>query len=614
MPLLSGRTLFCAMLLSGTAALAAVSDSHQSQLDALLAQADEQRSAAPQRYHELISQLTLAKAEMTGAQRSYLDFLQAYQLAYSGKHLQAEMLLSELITVRHPVLIRFRAAYTLANIQMLRRQFVDAFSSLSQAMALLSDIDDAKWRNQGLLSAANSYAAAGLYTESVDYLEQLDSSILSGRDRCLSMHISLQQRQHLQRPLLTAEMDEAIDVCRQAGEQMMALWVTLQKAALLRQNGEAAEALQLTGQYKADIIATGYQPLLLDLYQLSAQLSADLGQQAGANDALALLFAAAENLPFSTALVNGLKLKASLAATAGDYADAYQWHQRYAEAERAMRDERTAQLVAYQLAKGELLKKNQQLALMKEEFRVIELENQLRQQQANRDSLYIGLLALASLLLIYISVRLLHRHRYYKQNAERDKLTGIHNRHFFDMQLQKQLNHCKQQHKPLGVIVFDLDQFKQINDQYGHLIGDQVLQATADICRHFIRSQDIFGRIGGEEFAIALPDCQPDKVLMLAEICRDALEQLDCSHIASGLQLTASFGVSYSQISGYRASEMMRHADQALYLAKYNGRNRVESYEQLQPDSAQSGVGQTAAPQSRSSSAASIEPAVSAES
>ena len=102
------------------------------------------------------------------------------------------------------------------------------------------------------------------------------------------------------------------------------------------------------------------------------------------------------------------------------------------------------------------------------------------------------------------------------------------------------------------------------------------------ICNHFIRSGDIFGRIGGEEFAIVLPDCQPDKVLMLAEICRDAIEQLDCSHIQSGLKLTASFGVSYSQISGYQASELMRHADQALYLANYNGRNRVESYDQMQ--------------------------------
>ena len=63
---------------------------------------------------------------------------------------------------------------------------------------------------------------------------------------------------------------------------------------------------------------------------------------------------------------------------------------------------------------------------------------------------------------------------------------------------------------------------------------------------------------------------------------RDAIEQLDCSHIQSGLKLTASFGVSYSQISGYQPSELMRHADQALYLAKYNGRNRVESYDQMQ--------------------------------
>jgi diguanylate cyclase (GGDEF)-like protein len=66
---------------------------------------------------------------------------------------------------------------------------------------------------------------------------------------------------------------------------------------------------------------------------------------------------------------------------------------------------------------------------------------------------------------------------------------------------------------------------------------------------------------------------------MLAEICRDAIEQLDCDHIVPGMRISASFGVSVSQVSGYSLSEMMRNADQALYLAKHNGRNKVEFYD-----------------------------------
>ncbi len=572
----------CLLLLSGSVYINAAPAPQSDRIDVMLNNADEQRSSAPAHYAELLSQLTLARAEMKPAQSSYLDFLIAYQLAYSGRHQEAETLLNQLMSPSHSALMRFRASYTLANVQMVRRQFVDAFSNLSQAILLLADIEEPKWRNQGLLSAANIYSEAGLYRESIEFIEQMAPQAMSDRDICLSQQINYQNQLNLRQKVSVSDIEKTIDICQRANEKMLSHLVRLQIGWYYLQQKQPAQALQSLKLQRAEVESTGYNRLLISLYQLMAEAQAELGEAETALQLIAELEQAAKDLPYSTPLVAGLQLKAELAAQLGDFQHAYQAAKQFSEAERAMRDDRSAQLLAYQLAKGELLKKNQQLQLIKEEFRVVELENQLKNQQAQRDSLYIGLLSLASLVLVYVTYRLIRRHRYYKLAAENDGLTGISNRHFFDLQLQKQVKRCKQLQKSMGVIVFDLDFFKLINDNHGHDIGDKALQATVQICNHFIRSGDIFGRIGGEEFAIVLPDCQPDKVLMLAEICRDAIEQLDCSHIQSGLKLTASFGVSYSQISGYQPSELMRHADQALYLAKYNGRNRVESYDQMQ--------------------------------
>lgn len=551
-------------------------------IEQLLNAADEQRSASPERFATLLNQLKLTAGEMTESQRQYLDYLLAYQAAYAGNHQQAESKLRILMEPDKPVLLRFRASFTIANVQIVRRQFVDAFSSLAQAMTLMPEIQDPKWRNQALLSAATIYSEAALFQESQDFLQQIDVAQQSPRDLCISSNLRLQNHLALQIHNSLPDIQQVITQCEQAKELMIIQIVKTHIAIFYLQAKEPKAALDILNGNLSAAEDTGYDRLLIQVYQLIAQAKADLGDVQGAMAELDKLIVTAKNLPFSVPLVAGLKLKAELLARQDDYPAAYQSYQQYSEAERAMRNDRSEQLLAYQLAKGELLKKNQELRLVREEFRVIELENQLKDRQAKEDRVYIGLLSVASILLLYLAYRLVSRHRFYKLAAENDGLTGISNRHFFDLQLQKQVKRCKQAQQSIGVIVFDLDFFKQINDKFGHDIGDKALQATVHICNHFIRSGDVFGRIGGEEFAIVLPNCQPDKVLMLAEICRDAIEQLDCSAIQSGLHLTASFGVSYSQISGYQTAELMRHADQALYLAKYNGRNRVESYDQMQ--------------------------------
>ena len=124
----------------------------------------------------------------------------------------------------------------------------------------------------------------------------------------------------------------------------------------------------------------------------------------------------------------------------------------------------------------------------------------------------------------------------------------------------------------------DLDYFKQINDKYGHAAGDWALRRTVEVCRNFLRSDDVFGRIGGEEFAILLPNCQSDKAYLVADICRDAIYQIDTEASGYSFKLSASFGIASTQISGYHLTKLVEDADTAMYQAKQQGRNRVQVF------------------------------------
>jgi diguanylate cyclase (GGDEF)-like protein len=103
------------------------------------------------------------------------------------------------------------------------------------------------------------------------------------------------------------------------------------------------------------------------------------------------------------------------------------------------------------------------------------------------------------------------------------------------------------------------------------------------ICKQFMRSNDIFGRIGGEEFVIMLPDCELDKASLLAEICRDAVVGIETTSIEYDFSLSASFGVSGSNISGYDIKQLLSDADKAMYQAKTNGRNQVVEFSKTVP-------------------------------
>lgn len=164
------------------------------------------------------------------------------------------------------------------------------------------------------------------------------------------------------------------------------------------------------------------------------------------------------------------------------------------------------------------------------------------------------------------------------QLARTDELTGLHNRRSFLEIFTLALSSAFRHNHPLSLISIDLDHFKTVNDTLGHIAGDLVLKDFARLMQRMARSEDIIGRLGGEEFMILLPHADCTAAAALAERIRVATTQHPGSAIP--VIVTASFGIAQWQ-EGEEADALIQRADKALYRAKHEGRNRVVTAEVL---------------------------------
>ena len=158
-----------------------------------------------------------------------------------------------------------------------------------------------------------------------------------------------------------------------------------------------------------------------------------------------------------------------------------------------------------------------------------------------------------------------------RREAETDLLTGLRTRGAFERDVETLL---AQASTPSGVILFDLDHFKAVNDLHGHTAGDDTLKALGNLISTLARPEDICGRVGGEEFAIVLKDTALPATRMFAESLRQAIMVLDINSLPRTYQITASFGISV-HMPADSFEETYKSADKALYLSKETGRNKV---------------------------------------
>lgn len=267
--------------------------------------------------------------------------------------------------------------------------------------------------------------------------------------------------------------------------------------------------------------------------------------------------------------------RGEILAALGNWREAYAQAQTLREVEsrleRRLRQERTSRLrVQFDAARKE--EQNAQLQA-ENRRRTAELESARRVRNLQR--VVIGLCGALLLLLGTMALQQLQRNRKMRALAMTDDLTALPNRRHILKYLDGQRKAAAEDATPLSLIAFDVDHFKRINDRYGHGVGDRVLASVARLVADGLRAEDRVGRIGGEEFLIVSPATTRADAQAIAERLRGAIESARLHGDGEDARLSASFGVVELTAADRDSESLLKRADDALYRAKHEGRNRV---------------------------------------
>jgi len=264
-----------------------------------------------------------------------------------------------------------------------------------------------------------------------------------------------------------------------------------------------------------------------------------------------------------------------VAKAEGDVKSALAFHEKYALADKGYLNDTTARSLAYQMVNQQVRDEKRQIDVLNEKNQVLRLQGEVASRAAESNRLYVILLILGLASIGFWAYRTKLAQVRFQKLSRRDGLTGIINRQHFMDEAKVLLRAGAKSGRDICLILIDLDDFKVVNDTHGHIAGDGVLRETVATCQQYMRPGDLFGRLGGEEFGVMLPECSLDVACQRAEELRVAL----AATLAAGLDhpVSASFGVASSLQSGYDLRQLLIHADSALYRAKRAGRNRVES-------------------------------------
>ncbi|MFT5162404.1 MAG: diguanylate cyclase (GGDEF)-like protein [Alteromonadaceae bacterium] len=316
----------------------------------------------------------------------------------------------------------------------------------------------------------------------------------------------------------------------------------------------------------------------VEFYQVKADILSHLDQT---NKALEVLSIAEKLMPkdqlnntsgFGLML---LDLKSRFYADLGQYQRGYELLKEYSDGyEKSRTTQRDAVLgklrVAFDVERNESLNK------------ILEKDNQIKALQLRQakseqqiQTFFLVALTVLSMGLIFVMYRQLNSRRKLKLIAQTDSLTDLYNRGYALAKGEELVNEQGKTKQQISVMLFDLDNFKQVNDTYGHSAGDAVLKNISEVSQSCLRDSDIMARIGGEEFLAILPGVAIETAQLIAERLKEKLAAQQQEFEQNRFSVTASFGVAMAQ-TGETFEALTQRADKAMYLAKENGRNCVE--------------------------------------
>ncbi len=553
----------------------------------LLLTAEGLRLTDPDGFSDRLESLRLLQSDMSSYQKCHLDYLNSYELAYQGKANDAILLLNEGVNVCEDLRVKVRMFGMLANLHVILGDFEKASYNIDVAIRNIELTQDKPTRVLGYSAASIVYDILKQNELSAKYANLLYQTEPTLSNLCKATYYKyLHIFETAADQVIDSEVINAVDQCKASSIYIQGLFLKIKHAEFKIEHAKtdknlARELVKELKDVEAEVLSVGYKVLEAVYYSTLSYVNLL------AND----LVAAEQNALKSNQLNQGLgnakhyivalQVLEAVAKSNSDYPGAYAFLAQRSEAEKAMYDVNQSKQMAYMTVKHANLARVFEIEQLNQQNSVLELEKQLARQEANNQKLIILLILTVLGFLVLWMMKIKKRHDYFKGVSEIDHLTKVLTRKAFEDQMNALLERAQQDKRPVHLAIMDLDHFKDVNDNHGHLIGDWVLKNVIYACKELVEENMIIARLGGEEFCVAMADVDQEVMHDKLEAMRLAIANLDCTDSGAQLSVSASFGVTSSVTSGYSLPLLLTHADVALFDAKKNGRNQVVKFKVL---------------------------------
>lgn len=470
-----------------------------------------------------------------------------------------------------------------ANMLVLAGQFERGFDDFRQALALAPAVDAPEVRAVIYNVAADFHARIGEYATAIEYADramaQLDLD-QGTRAHCIALERRGRARLGLAQPeSAAADYRSAVELCRRVPDRLFTGVALLGLARAQKQLDRAADAEQTLLLGLDRLTASGFVEGRLAARTEFAQLLLVQDRDDEAERIMAPTRAWIDE-PGSLALRReALSVLARLAERRGDKERAFELARRAMELSRRHTQRMRQMRLMLVMSDLDDESREREMQLLRSRSQVDTLDRRSRQQEELALTYAGSGAVVASALLFVLLLKTARDRRTFRRLSQRDGLTGLLNHtHFFE-RAQQFFARARQSGAPFTLIVADVDLFKRVNDEYGHLVGDSVLARIGARLRTAFGDDAVLGRLGGEEFGIALPDCDIDTAVARIEHLRAILNRRREDDREPSV--TMSFGV--AELAREPTLDVLyAHADQALYDAKDSGRNRVITVARLE--------------------------------
>jgi diguanylate cyclase (GGDEF)-like protein len=549
-------------------------------IDKQLKEADSIRSSDSTKFSNILSKIKKHNDILSSDQQHYLNYLLAYQHSFSGQFEKSIAIYKKIINSNANIELKFRANSSIVNIYAIAQNWTEGLAHLSQNFEMLKQINDKEIQQNGLIISVIFYNLIDQYDLGLQYAQKVQSETKNVRTLCFANHLLLEAKFKLKQITEgNKEIDLGILSCEKANETIVINLIHSYLANLQIDNGTPKKAISLLLNSLNDVENTNYAPLIAKYYSLLAKayfLENKLIESTSyAYKTLSKTDGSGNTLPFI--LAHSLLYKIELQNN--NQQKALEHYIKFSEADKAyLKDEKNKHL-AFQLAAHKELEQKNEIAFLNKQNDLLKAEQALTNANIENTRFVLIMLSATLSIILLWGYRLLKAHKRIKQLAEFDPLTGIFNRGHFTQVAKTTLEYCERTDQELSVVMFDLDYFKNVNDNYGHACGDWALKKVIEVCKTFGRQNDIFARLGGEEFCILLTCCDKQSALHRAEACRKAIAEINTEESGFNFSITASFGITDTKTSSYVLDKLLADADSATYSSKHIGRNQVTLFQ-----------------------------------